>query len=1171
MRKLFVSVFVCLLLLVGFRAVAQSINAGDIRGTVTDPTGAVIPGATVTVLNVDTGVSHEFTTNSAGVYDTNSIVPGHYTVTFSHTGFAELVRGPVTLEVGFTTVNAQLKVGSTQQQVTVTTDVPLLSTESGEQSTTLDARAMDELPQVTQDWENFVILLPGATGCTGSSCSQGSANPGQVASVNGNLPYNNILADGASNTLSHSQNAQPATFENVAELQVNTSSFSAQYGIGGIIFNQISKGGSNTWHGSAYDYVQNNIFRANDYNFNSGVSTVGTFHYNDFGGTVSGPAIRNKMFFYFNYDQIKDTSPGGGTQSVPTTGIIGGNFVGMSPLYDPTTQVMTLDSNNNLYPLRQSFASEYGSNIIPTTMFDTVAGAEQAFWPTPSSHIPGKFVTGAIGGHGEPINNFVSQVPSSNPWHKYFGRLDYDITPHNRLSMSDSQQDNPAIYASGAFACPINCQAGDVDNNNAQITDVWQITPHVTNEVRLGYTWQGNFFADLALGKGYASKLGWQYGKADDFPAINFTDGDWSYAWIDPSSNAVYKEHVFDPSDVVTVVTGKHILHFGAEVLMYQDNSTAWGNTNAGSFDFGSPGWGFNQNYTAQWQDNGSGAGIVNSTGWAYGDFLLGLAHSWSASVTPEYGGRLKSPQLFVQDDYKITPNLTINAGVRWQATYGWSEVHNNIDSFDPTVMNPATGTAGAYWFASTGANGRHQLQANTYSTFMPRIGFSWLHDPKTTVRGGFGLYAYNMSLDTYGGGMGGTFGASGGAAEYSGISPIVTLSGAGNQIAANNTVGATGIGTVTSNPLPFTPASTDPTRYNGQSASGQPFYTPIAKIWQWNLGVQREINTNLEAELTYVGSHGMHLSFPMNLNQIPVALVQQSGVNTSAIPYYAAYGTNGIGWNLYNAISNYHSLQAQLNKRMSHGLNFSFNYVLSKFLDEQDSSGWGSRGGPQNYQNGYYPRSNYGPSNFDVRQAFKGYAVYQLPFGKGKPFLNKNLLVDEIAGGWEISGTVVLTTGHPFQVFGDQNLYDNNGSGFPNLSGASLHVPHQTARCAVQQVGVSCSNSWYNAGAFMKAANGTFGNVGRNTVYGPGINVFNMSAHKEFKLYEGWGHTFIFQFRTDAQNVFNHASFGPPSGALTGAGSAGDPYTGTTAGEQPINSVTVGGRNLQVSGHITF
>ena len=239
---------------------AQSTNSGDIRGSVTDSSGALIPGVKITVLDIETGVAKEFTTNQDGLYDTSSIVTGSYQLTFTKDGFERLVRGPVTVQVGFTTVNAELVVGAATQSVSVTADVPLLQTETMEQSTTLESKSMSQLPQVTQDWENFMILIPGATGTPGGS--QGSSNPGQEVAINGNLPYSNILADGASTTLSHSQNANPAVFETVSELQINTSAFSAQYGVGGVIFNQISKGGTNKFHGSAYEYFQNDALTA---------------------------------------------------------------------------------------------------------------------------------------------------------------------------------------------------------------------------------------------------------------------------------------------------------------------------------------------------------------------------------------------------------------------------------------------------------------------------------------------------------------------------------------------------------------------------------------------------------------------------------------------------------------------------------------------------------------------------------------------------------------------------------------------------------------------------------------------------------------------------------------------------------------------------------------------
>ncbi len=1125
-----------LLLLIagGGVCLAQSMNAGDIRGVVSDSSGAVVPNVTVTVLNVNTGVSKDYTTNQDGLYDTSSIVTGSYKLTFTKDGFETFVRGPITLQVGFTTVNAQLKVGSTTESVVVNTDVPLLQTESGDQTTTLEAKTMAQLPQVTETWENFMILLPGTTGTPGGS--QGATNPGQVVSSNGNLPYSNILADGASTTLSHSQNANPAIFETVDELQVSLSSFSAQYGVGGMIINQISKGGTDHFHGSAYDYMQNDAFNSNPHFYGSGTPPPIPFlRYHNFGGSVGGPILKKKMFFFFDYDQILNHgSASNSVQTVPTVAVMAGDFTGQRTIYDPTTQTIAYDSLGNPYPVRQSFQSEYGSNAIPSSMFDSVATAFQQFFPTPSNHIPsGRFLAGTLNSIGLLQNNWYSSVPQSTPYRRFFGRLDYDITPNNRLTMSDTQSDTPVIYPSSVTFCPVNCQSGDVDNNNAQVTDVWNISPTLINEARMGYTWQGNFFADLTLGKGYAAKLGWQFAKADTIPAIQFVNT-YPYAWIQPQSNSVYKEHVFDPSDVVTLIHGKHILHFGGELLIYRDDSTAWGNTNAGTMQFSGQ-------YTQQWtlDTNGVAHPNTSSTGVEYADLLLGLANNWNAAVTPEYGARLKSPQMFIQDDYKLRSNLTVNLGLRYQINHGWNEVHGNEQSFDPTVMNPATNTLGAYWFGNTHANGRTSTQANVFNVFLPRVGFSWAPRPNTTLRGGFGLYSYNWSLDNYGSGMGSAFGSSGSYSDQTnGITPVVKLDGTGTLYG-------------TSTALPYTAASTDPTRYNGQGAGYNMYHTPVPKIYQWNLAVQRELSTNYVAEVAYVASHGFDLTFPTDLNAIPLNKLSSNDTQYRPYPQY-----QGIGGNIFaNSISNYNSLQTSITKRMTSGVSFSVNYVWSHFLDNQDSSGWGSRMGPQPYQIANKPSANYANSNFDMRNALKGNVVYRLPFGRGMKFLNNNALLDAVVGGWQISGTGVFASGQPFTVYADGNTYQQAGSQFPNWNpGVSWKPRHQTL------------DTWYNPQAFTKPADGTFGNVRRNSLYGPGFRSINMSGGKTFTMpWEG----IQLQIRADAQNVFNHTSWGQPGSTGLQAPDANGVYQGPIT--QQITGSAISGRNVQLGARLSF
>ena len=1167
MRKMMRWILPVLLIFGSGACLAQSTNAGDIRGSVTDASGALIPGVKVTVLNVDTGVSKEYTTNNSGLYDTNSIIPGHYTITFAAEGFDLLVRGPITLEVGFTTVNGELKVGSTKEQVTVTTDVALLTTETGDQSTVLDAKSMDELPQVTPNWESFVILLPGAAGTASSS-------PGQEAAINGNLPYSNVLSDGASTTLGQSMNASTTTFEDVAELQINTSSFSAQYGVGGVIFNQVTKSGTNSFHGTGYDIIQNGAFNAAPYTVGGG-GVSPKLRYNNFGGSLGGPVLKmKKMFFYFNYDHIINDGFAGGLNeyTVPTPKMMTGDFseiAGTTTLYDPTTQTIETDANGHSYPVRQPYMSSTGvPNVIPTSELDAVASKFIQWYPTPTNHIAGgKFLCGTsdtpactrFSAHGEPFHNFGSDLSNPSPTTRYFGRLDYDVKPTNRVTMSEVETDSPAVAnGSGVEACPIGCGISDVENNNAQITDVWTISPRMVNEARLGYTYQYSQQGDDSFGKGLPAQLGWKFAKTDDFPDIDFEDGDWDPAWINKQANGgnLYKEHVFDPSDVVTLIVGKHILHFGGEVLMYRNDSNVWAaSQQSGALAFGGN-CGCNHDYTAEWTKNSAGAASLSGGGWAMADFMLGYASGWSASVTPEFGARLKSPQLFIQDDYKIRPSLTVNLGLRYQINHGWNEVHGDLDTFDPKVMNPATNTLGASWFGQTHANGRTAMEANVFNTFLPRVGFSWLLDPKTTLRGGFGLYAYNWSADNYGQGIGGPFGGSGSANDGTGgITPITKLDGPGTNF-------------VTGANLPYVSDNTAPDAYNGQNVSYTDFHTPVPKIMQWNLAAQRELASNVVVELSYVASHAYNLVFGDNggvaLNQIPQSELLSTGTNWAAVPYpnYSSPNAEGsITGYTNNAVANYNSLQAQITKRYHSGFSFNFNYVWSHMLDSGDSSGWGSHAGPLSYQNSYSPAANYASSNFDIRNSFKGYAVYQLPFGKGKPFLSHSAVADEVLGGWQVSGTMILSTGNPFSVYATGNdTYANGGGSYPNWSGLSTKPAHKSI------------GTWYNPAAFSQPANGTFGSVKRNSLYGPGINVVGLAAHKEFPLVHAWDHDVKLQIRLDSTNAFNHPSFGQPTPNLEkSSGGANTPYTTTDKGDAQINSVVVGGRDVQFTARVVF
>jgi hypothetical protein len=1177
----------CLLASIAKPALSQDTNTGEIRGTVTDVSGAVIPAVTVTLMNRDTGVTKDFTTNNSGLYDTVSTPTGNYDIAFTKQGFKKLIRTAIVLQVGIITEDASLEVGVVQQEVRVSAaGAPLLETESGQQATTLDSKSMSELPQAGggitgADWAAFNIYLAGAGGTTNGRDSQGSGawNAGDAVSINGNLPnFGNFLQDGASTILPASYNNDDAIFETISEVQVNTSSFSAQYGMGGVVFNQITKSGTNGWHGSAYEYFSNNALNANGYYNNQApkmitnpldpsgpeitnpASQVPYLRYNQFGGSVGGPIIKNKLFFFFDVDRIVNNSSSSGFVTVPTAAMEAGDFTNMYPIYDPLT---TTGSGATLA------RTQFANNMIPMNRFDPVSVAiltSKYGWPTAPQGVgtcapaPYQF---------QCTNNLFLSHINPAPVNRYFGRVDYTLSENNRISFSITQKDNPGVD-NGLFVCPLDCGSGKVTGVNTQVTDTWTISPTLVNEIRFGYTRQGNYFLSQSLGLNPETEFGLQGTHFNQFPIIGCTNpycgfgGPDAVNTLQPATDAVYVENSFDPSDVVTLIHGKHVLKFGVEVLMSEGNTTAWGANSAGNY-------GFSGQYTA-----GVNAGGTLNTGTAgsgFADFLLGNVNAWSAQNQFLTGMRMKSPQLFVQDDYKIKPNLTINIGLRWTGNTGMSEEHNRLGDFDPNLINnagPFAGTAGSIWFA--GQDSRTTLQKPVWSLFLPRVGFAWLVRNDTTIRGGAGLFAYNYSQDLYGGEGGGQMGF-GAAFQGSNSDP---------DAAAGDTGWIAGTGNATplylsssapmmANALPYIEASRNPASYVNNpvfSPPYEPYGLKPGEIWQWNLSVEHMFAKDFAASIAYVGSHGMNLQYLTDLNQITnTALLNANDISacngatpasiaaspsTCARPF-PAYGS--ISGSNFNSISNYNSLQVSIRKRYSYGLTFNANYAWSHMLDDQDSAGWGSTSGQQVWQLGNNPASNYANSNFDIPQAFKATATYELPFGAGKPYMNNNAILDAALGGWRLAGTFIWQSGTPFTVLDNGvNDYSQAGNVFADpISGVS---PKSGSCPNGAKVGsLSC---WFNPSAFETPAeqgNGSFGTGGRNTIFGPKLSDLNLSIGKTWHYKERVG----FTLRGDFINALNHPSFSLPNNDVSSAG------VGT------ITSVSNASRTVQLGGRISF
>ncbi|MFZ0591084.1 MAG: TonB-dependent receptor [Bryobacteraceae bacterium] len=650
---------------------AQNRNSGEIRGTVSDATGASVAGVAVEVTNTDTSVTNTFRTDSTGTYDATPLIPGPYTVTFLKDGFQKLVRPNVVLHVGTITVNASLQLGSVSQQVTVASQPPLLQTESSERSLTLTSESATELPNVGRGWFNLIGQLPGTNGSASNS------------SINGTLPDSaNWLADGGTATLPNSNNpdAIQVPLEAIGEIDINTSSFGAESGNGPAVFNVITKSGTNQFHGSLFEFVQNNVFNAR--NFFS--PTVPPVRWNEFGGSVGGPIKRDRLFFFFAYQRNPNNSYSTGFYTYPTSAMRSGNFSGLgATIYDPSTTTLV----NGTY-VRQPFPN----NSIPASRFDPVSQKIMQYYPNPT--LPGTF------------NNYFFSGANTSTYTWYNFRVDYNIASGNRLSVSGMAV--PQTGFTDTPDCPLDCQNVSSPEYTGQITDVWTPQPNLVNEFRTAVSRQAFDFTSPNQGEDFPQKLGLNNATANAFPNIS-VGGPISLSGIGGGTAARTHQTAYVTSDSVSLLLGKHTLKFGGEFDKWE-NSTAWGSMDAGSFNFSGI---FTRN-----------PAVTSSQGEGVADLLLGLPQSWNTYVFEEYGSHDRNLQAFIQDYYKILPNLTLNFGVRYMRQAGWTETYNRLSTFLPNATNPVTGTPGAIGFAGMNAPTAAENDINFF--LQPRVGLSW-------------------------------------------------------------------------------------------------------------------------------------------------------------------------------------------------------------------------------------------------------------------------------------------------------------------------------------------------------------------------------------------------------------------------------------------------------------
>ena len=1017
----------------------QNANSGEIKGIVTDTTTAVIPAATVTVLNEQTGIKINTTTNDNGIYDLPSVEPGNYTVIVSKAGFRDSVHKGITLPVGTIAVNASLEVGIAAEAVVVTANAPMIQTEESGQNMNFDTKAVQDAPVVGGVWYNELTNeLPGVNGGGGQDAS------GQGIGINGTQAYSgSFLIEGSVAQEPRDANASNnyPPIDSIGEVNVQTANFGTEYGSGVASFNVLLKSGTNKFHGSAFEFVENNAFDARNY-FNPAPGTVAPLRWNEFGGSIGGPIIKDKLFFYFTYQRNPATSSAIYTTTVPTRGANG-----------------TTNMEAGCFPgtvINPQTGMPFAGNCI-TSPFDTVAVNIQKYFPAPNYLAPG----------GSPYsNNYrVTQTnPSLSQW--YVGKVDYIPSASHRIDVSYvgypiSLENNVDAFCSLGF----DCTKGNNYNMDGQVTDTWTINSHMVNEARIGGVREVDKYIPPTYGKNYPATIGLEptYGTdapGNIFPGISIDSGGGvGGIGMNGGVHADLADGSLAESDVLTLIHGRHTIKAGGEFTKSYQNYTSWGDVSSGNFVFD---------------------GV--STGVPYADFLLGDVYGWYVYDYAETGARSKTVGAFVQDTYQITPHLALNAGLRYQFQGGWGESQNRWGTFNPNVVNTgeyaAPGTLGAMSYG--GQDGRKDIQ-NSANELAPRIGFSYSPTPKWAIRASYGITDSPWSTDPY-------------TAAYGvGLNPQGSK-GYGST-AAFQLQNGPGSGAV----IYPSEANLSNSQFNYQNVSYFPEHRPVTYYQESLLSVQREIPAQILIDVSYVFTKGTHLGFSRDINQVPQSSLSPSGTWYSSESPYPLF--NSISGSLYDGYSNYNALQFRAEKRLSHGLSFIFNYAFSKTMDS--GTGSGNDTSVDVWQNAASVQSNYSLSTLDVKHTINGSATYDLPFGKGK-IIGLHGFADQAVGGWRLTGVFQIHSGIPFTPTTSNDGQDLSGSGANQCGCGYAWLPNVVGNASLSHSGFNPNiNQWYNYTAFATPANGTFGDERRNMLIGPNWRNLDLSLGKTFHVLE--------------------------------------------------------------------
>lgn len=1133
MKKLAVLGFCFVVMLLGWTGdvgVAQTIT-GSVRGLVTDPSGAAVVGAGIDAANVATGVTTHTTSDSAGLYNIQFLTIGSYTVTARASGFSTTTAGPFVLEIDqIAKINLKLQVGRSATTVAVMSDAaPLLNTENATLGTSISANTLESMPLDGLNVYYAANFVPGVVNPT--IASQGGvtgayrgapADPSGIPSVNGNRQQsNNFILDGVevNETIANTIGYNPSPYS-VQEMRVITGNADAEYGnVNGGDIVIVSKSGTSQFHGSAFEYYKNQDLAANSWGNNhvTPPTPKSDFSTHQFGGAIGGPILKDKLFFFADYLGFRYNTSGGVTTSIPDALERNGDFSEILAIEG--TQLY--DTSNGNGAAAVPYANNQGipiNNPVAKYLF-----SHPDALPLPNHAPDPGFVT---------ENNYIATQATQNINDQADGRIDYTISHSDNLMVKGTWGDaNDHQSQVLPVAIP---RSNDYPFYMGVVNWVHTFSPSLVNEARGGFSRivQRQNVSDPSgiFGTKGNSLIGIPLAATQTiigFTGINIGNSDafGGYGWGTPTvAGKIAADNNFVYGDNLTWVHGRHVTKFGVQFVRYQENYFDPGNLGGilGSFNYGGA-------YTAAGTSVGDGLA----------DFELDKAGGAQTSgQAGPFGARQWRDAYYVQDDWKLFPNLTLNLGLRYGYDQPMYEVNDKMVSVDlKKAYFAPVGTDPSTLLRFAGRNGNSRSLINPYyHQFMPRIGFALQANPRTVVRGG---YSITNAMEGTGSGLRMT------------QNPPFLASFTNNATSPSETSAGTWL------PAANGFALANPTAVSSQYDVWDPNLKPTS-VQQFNLATQFQVLRKMSAQIGYVGQLGRHLATPVLLNQYiaPVGPNCVIGVNdtdpgcaTSVAPYYALVGAGSqVVETTFRSVSSYNALQATIHQQASNGLEFTINYTYSKSLTNNPGGFLGvpgTLGGLMQYwNNAYDPHADYGRSGFDVPTNLSATVVYELPFGHNKQFGSSwNRLTEEALGGWKLAGNGLYSSGFPITLYqnpGNDNLngaadqnFNYNGYGRvnqyfrPKLVHRSLSnwfgtdpsaVPCTTAGATINKLGVAC--------AYGKPAFNQFGNAQNNTERGPNSKIIDLSLFKSFQTFREQ----TVKFRVDAFNAFNIVNYGLPA-----------------------------------------